>query len=90
VPGGVLDRDTRQVTLVGQPGVRLSARECDLLTTLAGRPHRVFSRDELRLLAFDGVGVEIVDTYVHYVRRKLGRSIISTVRGYGYQVGPLR
>lgn len=90
VPGGVLDRDTRQVTLVGQPGVRLSARECALLTTLAGRPHRVFSRDELRLLAFDGVGVEIVDTYVHYVRRKLGRTIIATVRGYGYRMGPLR
>lgn len=89
VPGGVLDRDTRQVTLIGQPEVPLSARECALLTTLAERPHRVFSRYQLRMLAFDGVGAESVDTYVHHLRRKLGRSIIATVRGSGYQMGPL-
>lgn len=90
VPGGVLDRDMRQVTLVGQPGVSLSARECALLSILAGRPRRIFSRDELRMLAFDGVDVEIVDTYVRSLRRKLGRSVIGTARGHGYQMGPLR
>lgn len=89
VPGGVLDRDTRHVTLVGQPAVPLSARECALLTTLAGRPDRVFSRDQLRILAFDGINAESVDTYVHYIRRKLGKSIVATVRGAGYQMGPL-
>jgi two-component system, OmpR family, response regulator QseB len=90
VPGGVLDLDTRRVMLDGRPVVRLSARECTLLITLAGRPRRVFSRDELRALVFDDAGVEIVDTYVHYLRRKLGRTVVATVRGYGYQLGPLR
>jgi two-component system, OmpR family, response regulator len=90
VPGGLLDLDTRQVLLPDRPGPRLSVRECALLATLAGRPRKVFSRDELRMLAFDDAGVEIVDTYVHYLRRKLGRAVVDTVRGYGYQLGTQR
>jgi two-component system, OmpR family, response regulator len=89
VPGGVLDVDARLVSLHGRPGVRLSARECRLLATLAARPRTVFSRDELRALAFDDAGVEVVDTYVHYLRRKLGRTVIDTVRGRGYHLGRL-
>ncbi len=90
VPGGVLDVDTRQVVADGLPAVRLSERECSLLATLAGRPRKVFSRDELRILAFEDAGVETVETYVHYVRRKLGRGVIDTVRGTGYQLGAAR
>ncbi|MGH3547835.1 MAG: winged helix-turn-helix domain-containing protein, partial [Pseudonocardiaceae bacterium] len=29
----------------------------------------------------------VVDTYVHYLRRKLGRGIVDTVRGRGYRLG---
>lgn len=90
LPGGILDVDTRQVVLAGAAAVRLSERECMLLATLAGRPGKVFSRDELRVLAFDDAGVETVETYVHYVRRKLGRGVIDTVRGAGYQLGASR
>jgi len=88
--GGTLDLDTRQVTITGRAPVRLSARECTLLATLAARPTRVFSRDDLRVLVFDDAGVEVVETYVHYLRRKLGHDIIDTVRGRGYQLGVLR
>jgi two-component system, OmpR family, response regulator QseB len=87
VPGGVLDLDTRQVVIAGAPVVRLSARECTLLATLAARPGKVFSRSELRSLAFDDAGVETIETYVHYVRRKLGPGVVDTVRGRGYQLG---
>ncbi len=87
VPGGVLDLETRQVAIAGRPVVRLSPRECTLLATLAARPRKVFSRDELRALAFDDAGVETVETYVHYVRRKLGADVVDTVRGRGYQLG---
>jgi two-component system response regulator QseB len=90
LPGGMLDLDTRQVAVTGLPVVRLSARECALLATLAGRPRKVFSRDELRILAFDEAGAEVVDTYVHYLRRKLGRHVVDTVRGTGYQLGTVR
>jgi two-component system response regulator QseB len=90
IPGGLLNLDTREVTLHDRPGLRLSVRECALLATLAGRPRKVFSRDELRTMAFNDAGVEVVDTYVHYLRRKLGRGVVHTVRGSGYQLGAMR
>jgi two-component system, OmpR family, response regulator len=68
--------------------IKLSERECALLATLASRSLRVFSRDELRRAVFDGGQSDVlVDTYVHYLRRKLGRAIVTTVRGVGYQLG---
>jgi two-component system response regulator QseB len=67
--------------------VRLSERECGLLAVLASRPTRVFSRAELLALVFPDAETEIVvDTYVHYLRRKLGRGVVATVRGRGYQL----
>ncbi|MFF3574859.1 response regulator transcription factor [Nocardia jiangxiensis] len=70
------------------PEVVLSARECVLLTTLARSPRQVFTRDQLLDLVFDRADtVGTVDTYVHYLRRKLGREAIDTVRGLGYRLG---
>jgi two-component system response regulator QseB len=68
--------------------VRLPQRECDLLAALATRPGTVFSRRQLLALVFDDAESDaVVDTYVHYLRRKLGRAVIDTVRGRGYQLG---
>lgn len=84
-----LNLDTREVEAdPGQPAVRLSQRECELLATLAARPKQVFSRADLLSLVFvDADNEVVVDTYVHYVRRKLGRDVVVTVRGRGYQLG---
>ncbi|TDV44122.1 winged helix-turn-helix domain-containing protein [Actinophytocola oryzae] len=66
-------------------------RECDLLAVLATRPGTVFSRRQLLALVFDDAESEtVVDTYVHYLRRKLGRAVVDTVRGRGYQLGRTR
>ncbi|MCE0768222.1 response regulator transcription factor [Pseudonocardia kujensis] len=82
-----LDLDTREVITESGP-VALSERECGLLATLAGRPRQVFSRDDLLALAFpEAENPVVVDTYVHYLRRKLGRSAVETVRGRGYRLG---
>jgi two-component system response regulator QseB len=84
-----LDLDARLV-LSGDDdaALRLSERECALLATLAARPTRVFSRRELLALAFgDAESEAVVDTYVHYLRRKLGHGIVATVHGRGYQLG---
>ena len=70
------------------PDVSLSERECQLLELLARRPRRVFSRSELLERVFtDAESEAVIDTYVHYLRRKLGRDVIRTVRGLGYQLG---
>jgi two-component system response regulator QseB len=50
----------------------------------------VFSRRELLEQVFDEAESDAaVDTYVHYLRRKLGRSAVRTVRGLGYRLGDL-
>jgi two-component system response regulator QseB len=85
-----LDLDTRQVHSADRhvDPVRLSDRECTLLATLAARPGQVYSRHDLVAIVFPEAENEIVvDTYVHYLRRKLGRDVVATVRGRGYQLG---
>jgi two-component system, OmpR family, response regulator QseB len=68
--------------------VELSEREAALLAVLAARPQQVFSRPELLERVFsDAESENVVDTYVHYCRRKLGRGVIRTVRGLGYRLG---
>jgi DNA-binding response OmpR family regulator len=68
--------------------VELSGKEAALLETLARRPSRVFTRPELLAAVFDPEdGQGTVDTYVYYLRRKLGRDIVRTVHGLGYRLG---
>ena len=70
--------------------VALSAREFELLRVLAARPAGVHSRAELRRRVFDeAAAASIVDTYVYYLRRKLGRAVVRTVHGLGYRLGGL-
>ncbi|HEY1967835.1 MAG TPA: response regulator transcription factor, partial [Pseudonocardia sp.] len=70
-----LNLDTREVSATPEAApVRLSARECDLLATLAARPRQVFTREDLLARIFtEADNTVVVDTYVHYLRRKLGR-----------------
>jgi len=78
----------RRVVGAGQDDVELSPRECDLLQVLARRPTQVFSREDLLSRVFDDADTTgSVDTYVHYLRRKLGKEVIRTVRGSGYRMG---
>jgi len=88
LPGAQLSVGARMVTLASGATVDLSDRECSLLELLARRRRRVFTRAELMQAVFaDAEDEGVVDTYVHYVRRKLGRGIVRTVRGIGYQLG---
>ncbi|SDE58753.1 DNA-binding response regulator, OmpR family, contains REC and winged-helix (wHTH) domain [Pseudonocardia oroxyli] len=87
VPGGRLDLDAREVHTDTGP-VALSQREAELLGTLAARPRQVFTREDLLVTCFpEAENPVIVDTYVHYLRRKLGRPVVDTLRGRGYRLG---
>lgn len=78
----VLDEDG------GGDPVELTARECALLQVLAIRPGRTFTREELLARVFDGAESSgAVDTYVSYLRRKLGKGVIVTIHGLGYRLG---
>ena len=87
---GLLDLAARDVARPDGARVALSAREFELLRVLAARPSAVHSRAQLRTRVFEeAAGASIVDTYVYYVRRKLGRAVIRTVHGLGYRLGTL-
>ena len=88
IPGGALEPESRTVTMTGHEPVLLSEREADLLERLARRPAQVFSRSDLLAEVFaDADDTGVVDTYVHYLRKKLGTATITTIRGVGYQLG---
>jgi DNA-binding response OmpR family regulator len=82
----VLDPSTRAVTRAGAP-VALTARETALLEYLMRHCDRVVGKVELRDHVWDGDGedVNVVEVYVGYLRRKLGRGVVETVRGAGYR-----
>jgi len=90
IGSGLLDLALRDVVLPEGARVALSAREFELLRVLAARPNNVHSRAELRRRVFDeAAAASIVDTYVYYLRRKLGRAVVRTVHGLGYRLGML-
>ncbi|WP_370973202.1 response regulator transcription factor [Amycolatopsis sp. cg9] len=83
-----LDLRRHEVVLPRGERITLSGREFELLRTLAQRPKAIHPRAALRTNVFaDSTGESIVDTYVYYLRRKLGRDVVRTVHGLGYQIG---
>jgi DNA-binding response OmpR family regulator len=69
--------------------VALSSREFDLLHALMLNPGRVLSREQLEQRVYgwgQEVGSNAIEVHVHHVRRKLGTSLVQTVRGIGYML----
>jgi len=83
-----LDPATREVT-VGEELVALTPREFGLLEYLLRRPGRVVTKIEILDHVWDKaseVNPNAVEVYVGYLRRKLGRHLVDTVRGVGYRL----
>lgn len=88
VQGVTLDPASRSVRQAGAE-VTLAAREFDLLHTLMLNAGRVLTREQLERHLYPwGHEVEsnAVEVHVHNLRRKLGASLIRTVRGIGYML----
>jgi len=70
--------------------VTLPRRERALLQALLGSRGRVLTADELADRVYgwtDGVESNALAVHIHNLRRKLGDSLIETVRGEGYRLG---
>lgn len=68
----------------------LTETEANLLALLAQHADETLTRERILREVFPaGDSVGTVDTYVHYLRRKTERDIITTVRGRGYRLGLL-
>jgi DNA-binding response OmpR family regulator len=85
-----LDLLARRLT-VGGTYVELTAREFALAEVFFRNVGRVLSREQLldQVWGYDyDPGSNVVDVYVSYLRHKLGRARITTVRGMGYRLEP--
>lgn len=87
--GGIsLDLQTRRLLCDGKSS-DLTAREFALLHLFLSHPGQVLSREQLlsRVWGYDyEPGSNIVETYIRYLRRKVGQERIETVRGMGYRL----
>ncbi|MBK6592042.1 MAG: response regulator transcription factor [Burkholderiales bacterium] len=84
----VLDPAARTVRQGDQP-VAMSTREFDLLQAFMLSAGRVMSREQLEQQLYSwGQEVEsnAIEVHIHNLRRKLGGSLIHTVRGVGYML----
>jgi len=82
------DPATRELTVGGDP-VTMTHRELSLLEYLMRRPGQVVSKIDLLDHVWDaGEGTEtnVVEVYIGYLRRKIGRDRVETVRGAGYRL----
>lgn len=83
-----LDPAARRVFRSGTE-VNLTSREFALLEYLMRRPGQVVSKIELLDHVWDAAvdtAPNVVEVYVGYLRRKLGRERLVTVRGAGYRL----
>lgn len=72
----------------GDERIELAKKEFDLLTLLASKPGKVFSRDEIfnRVWGTDViVGNRTIDVHIRKLREKLGDHYIKTIKGIGYK-----
>lgn len=84
----VLDPASHQVTRDGVP-VSVSAREFAVLQMLLENTGRVLSRSRIEegLYAWnEEIESNAVEVHIHHLRKKLGASLIRTIRGVGYVI----
>ncbi len=85
----MLDPARRVVERAGEP-VTLSINEYRTLLALMERQGRTVTRDQLEDAVYGSSGTiesNTIAVYIHQLRRKLGRDVIATVHGFGYQIG---
>ena len=83
-----LDLRTRRACVDGRT-VDLSAREFALAEALFRHPGQVLSRTQLldQVWGYDyDPGSNVVEVYIGYLRKKLGKERIESVRGMGYRL----
>jgi two-component system alkaline phosphatase synthesis response regulator PhoP len=81
-----IDRD-RFLVEVNDIVLILPKKEFELLELLAGRPGKVFNREQILSIVWGNetiVGERTIDVHIRKLREKLGDSYIRTIKGVGY------
>jgi len=92
-----LNTVTKEVRRSGQP-IQLSAKEYALLEYLLRNERKVLSKNNIMTHVWDfdaDILPNTVEVFIAYLRAKIdkpfqGPSLIQTVRGFGYKLGPAR
>jgi len=87
----VLDIDTREVSVAGAAGTRLTAIEFRLLRYLMLNPGKILSKTELSEHVYEEEQIRdsnVIEVYVNRLRSLLGKERITTHRGQGYRLSP--
>lgn len=88
VGGGIkINKESYSVT-VGEEVLSLPKKEFELLSLLASKPGKVFSREDIlhKIWGEDVVvGDRTIDVHIRKLRQKLGEEKIKTLKGIGYK-----
>lgn len=71
--------------------IQLARKEFELISLLASRPDKVFTRDEILSRVWDDdviVGERTIDVHIRKIREKTGSEHIRTIKGVGYKFLP--
>ena len=89
IKAGDLEIDLEKVVVnIGEQTIELAKKEFDLITLLASKPGKVFTRDEIfnKVWGTDViVGNRTIDVHIRKLREKIGDHYIKTVKGIGYK-----
>ncbi|TND07597.1 MAG: two-component system, OmpR family, alkaline phosphatase synthesis response regulator PhoP [Bacteroidetes bacterium] len=82
-----IDRESYLV-IKGDSEINLPRKEFELLSLLASKPGKVFTREEILNRVWGGdvvVGDRTIDVHIRKLREKIGEDYIKTVKGVGYK-----
>lgn len=87
----ILDRDKHMIVVKGQEYV-LQRKEFEIISLLASKPKKVFSREEMKELVWGEsnhlVRNRTIDVHIRNLRIKIGKEYIKTFKGIGYSFDP--
>lgn len=83
----LIDPERYSLTLNGQE-ITLPRKEFEILSLLASKPNKVFTREEIYSIIWSGdinAGDRTIDVHIRKIREKLNIDNIRTVKGVGYK-----
>ncbi len=83
----IIDKE-RITVLRGSEEIELAKKEFELLSLLASKPGKVFTREEIfnKVWGTDViVGNRTIDVHIRKLREKIGDTYIKTIKGIGYK-----
>ena len=86
----MIDREKYMVFRQGVE-IQLARKEFEMLSLLASKPDKVFTRDEILSRVWDDdviVGERTIDVHIRKIREKTASDHIRTIKGVGYKFVP--